>query len=65
MSETSGIGTKIQSDDFLGQFIGKRGSVTAGGNVDIISGATKSSEAYIRGINAAITVVNSLAVGGE
>jgi electron transport complex, rnfABCDGE type, G subunit len=65
MSETSGIGTKIQSDDFLGQFIGKSGSVTAGGNVDIISGATKSSEAYIRGINAAITVVNSLAVGGE
>ena len=71
MSETSGIGTKIGEDSFLNQFIGKAGNVSAANNdnlaneVQTISGATKSSEAYIRGINAAITVVNDLTLKGE
>lgn len=58
LSETSGIGTKIKDDGFLNQFIGKSGSVTESepDGVLLISGATKSSKAYLRGINAALTV---------
>ena len=50
MSETSGIGTKIQSDTFLSQFKGKSGSITGTGSapeknqIQTISGATKSSK---------------------
>lgn len=61
LSETSGIGTKIQQESFLSQFIGK-GHVTgvkapsSDSEVMLISGATKSSSAYLRGINAALTV---------
>lgn len=55
ISETSGIGTKIQDESFLSQFVGKSGYV-ASEDVDIISGATKSSKAYIRGINASLAV---------
>ena len=66
MSETSGIGTKIKSDEFLSQFIGKSGSVTgvsstpAKDEIQTISGATKSSKAFLRGVNAALTVVSQI-----
>ena len=70
MSETSGIGTKISGAEFLQNFVGK--STTVKGDkkaadkdtVVYISGATKSSKAFIKGINAAITVVSEL-TGGE
>lgn len=64
ISETSGIGTKITENDFLSQFIGKKGkiigtsSVSSSDEVALISGATKSSKAYLRGINAALVVAN-------
>ena len=65
MSETSGIGTKIQSEDFLSQFIGKSGNVSAQSeSVNVISGATKSSSAYIRGIDAALMVAQEC-IGGD
>ena len=54
LSETSGIGTKIQDQSFLSQVNGKSGSVMA--DVDVISGATKSSKAYLRGVDAALVV---------
>ena len=58
ISETSGIGTKIEEEGFLSQFIGKSGSINVSDNdgILLISGATKSSKAYLRGINAALTV---------
>lgn len=70
MSETSGIGTKIQSNDFLSQFTGKSGIISGVGSspskneVQTISGATKSSKAFLRGVNAALTVVSQIS-GGE
>lgn len=65
MSETSGIGTKIKNEDFLAQFIGKSGNVSAQSEtVDVISGATKSSSAYIRGIDAALMVAQEC-IGGD
>lgn len=67
ISETSGIGTKIQDESFLTQFIGKKNNITASegtNSVTLISGATKSSKAYLRGINAALSVASTLQ-GGE
>jgi len=70
MSETSGIGTKIGESDFIQNFIG-RSTVVKGDKkvsdkdtVKYISGATKSSKAFINGINAAINIASRLA-GGE
>ncbi len=52
MSETPGIGTKVQSESFLGQFIGQQGSADA----DIISGATFSSNAVKEAVDKALAV---------
>ncbi len=70
MSETSGIGTKINNSDFLQNFIGKTTVVKGDkkisdkNTVKYISGATKSSKAFMKGINAAIDIASRLA-GGE
>ncbi|MCL1792319.1 MAG: FMN-binding protein [Oscillospiraceae bacterium] len=58
MSETAGIGSKIQSESwFVEQFKTKPRDITAapGANaVDVIAGATKSSKAFLSGVNAAL-----------
>ena len=70
MLETSGIGTKISDSDFLNNFIGKTTAVKGDKKVSdkdtvkYISGATKSSKAFISGINTAINIASRLA-GGE
>lgn len=69
ISETSGIGTKIETPDFLNQFVGKSGSITGvasspeKGQIQTISGATKSSKAFLRGVNAALTVFQNIGGG--
>ena len=60
-SETSGIGSKVMSNEngVLDQFIGKSaadGTLTVGKNVDAISGATVSSKGVTTGVNAALAV---------
>ena len=60
-SETSGIGSKVMSNEngVLDQFIGKSaadGALTVGKNVDAISGATVSSRGVTTGVNAALAV---------
>jgi electron transport complex protein RnfG len=52
MSETPGIGTKVQGDSFLSQFVGQSGSAEAA----IISGATFSSRAVIEAVDKALAV---------
>ena len=70
MSETSGIGTKIAEDNFINNFIGKTTQVVGDkkvsdkNTVQIISGATKSSKAFINGMNVAIDIASKLAGGG-
>lgn len=67
-SETPGSGAKIESDEDFRQSVyglddtaGAVKSDSAGkGEVQVISGATVSSTAYINGVNAAIEVVNRL-----
>ena len=66
-SETSGIGSKVMSNEplssgvgVLDQFQGKSaaadGTLTVGKNVDAISGATVSSRGVTTGVNAALAV---------
>ena len=49
MSETPGVGTKTNSDAFLSQFKGRDGTVTVGGGIDAVTGATISSRAITAG----------------
>lgn len=51
MSDTSGIGTKVQEEGFLSQFADKNSVI---GNVDTISGATKTSKPVINAVDTAL-----------
>ena len=59
-AETPGLGTKVEEDSFISQFKGKSqklsGVASASGDdeIEIISGATSSSDGMIDGVNAAI-----------
>lgn len=56
-SETPGIGTKIEEPHFLAQFSGKDKGLlkdAVGSKVDIITGATISSQAVINGVGKAL-----------
>lgn len=58
VSETMGLGGRVKNDTgFLSQFLGKKTSVTVGQNIDALTGATVSSKAVARAINAARAVV--------
>lgn len=59
-SETVGLGSKITGDDFRGQFVGKDASLEG---VDIISGATFSSNYYINAIRDAFTAYDLVKEG--
>ncbi len=56
LSDTSGIGTKVQEETFLSQFIDKSSVI---GEVDTISGATKSSKPVINAVDTALKQVAS------
>lgn len=66
MAETPGLGTKANESNFKGQFNEKeakelsvvKGSATSDNQIAAISGATITSEAVTRGVNAAIKVFN-------
>lgn len=59
MSETPGLGSKVNESAFLGQFADKNASLTMGEDVDAISGATISSRAVTDGVNRAMAQVSS------
>lgn len=58
--ETVGLGSKITGDDFRSQFVGKDASLEG---VDIISGATFSSNYYINAIRDAFTAYDLVKEG--
>ena len=55
-SETAGVGTRAEDPAFLAQYVGRSGSVSLGGaeGIDAVSGATITSKAVTRGVNAAL-----------
>ena len=66
MSETSGLGANAHRESFRSQFIGKSGAVALrkhGGEIDALTGATVTSTAVTKGINASLAAVAELRKG--
>ena len=58
MEETFGLGAEALSDwEFLAQFLRTEGDVAVGVEIDSISGATVTSKAITRSVNAAVAYV--------
>lgn len=58
MEETWGLGARALTDaDFLIQFLGTDGSAEVGSDIDALTGATVTSKAVARGVNAAVGFV--------
>ncbi len=64
MSETPGLGSKVDSESFLSQFVGRKEKLEVKVNVDAITGATISSRAVTDGVNAAMALLNAYEAGG-
>lgn len=63
MSETSGLGANAARESFRSQYVGRSGSVRLrkqGGEIDALTGATVTSTAVTRGVNAALAAVQDL-----
>lgn len=67
MKESEGVGKKVAEEDYLLQYSGKSGTLTAvkstvsaDSQISIISGATVSSEAVCRAVNHALAAVTQL-----
>ena len=63
MSETSGLGTNAVKEDFWGQYVGGAGPFAVnkdGGDIDALTGATVTSRAVTKGVNAALEAVKTL-----
>ena len=63
MSETSGLGANAKRESFRSQYIGKSGSVALrkqGGEIDALTGATVTSTAVTKGVNAALAAAAEL-----
>ena len=58
MSETSGIGTRVQDESFWGKFIG----LSSFESIDTLSGATITSSAVLSGVTNAAAAASQLAV---
>ena len=74
ISETAGLGMKAKEAEFLNQYVGKSGgsfvvnkdnSAGAANEIDAISGATVTTRAVTKGVNAAYITVNEILNGGD
>ena len=64
MSETPGLGTRVDDADYLSQYAGVTAGLSAS-EVDMISGATKSSKAVLNGVIDALAALDGhLGSGG-
>lgn len=64
MSETPGLGTRVDDADYLSQYAGVAAGLSAS-EVDMISGATKSSKAVLNGVVDALAALDGhLGSGG-
>lgn len=60
LSETPGLGSKVEEDAFIGQYKDGTGPFTVKENIDPVAGATISSKAVTTGVNAALEAVGGL-----
>lgn len=56
-AETPGLGERVVEEEFWGQFVGQSGPFEVGGNIDAVSGATISSSAVAKAVNAALSAI--------
>ena len=65
LSETPGLGSRVQEAAYLDQYKGQSGTLALGEDVDAIAGATVSSRAVLIGVNRAVEILNRTVKGGE
>lgn len=65
MAETRGLGADARRAEFLDQFAGKSGELSIGREIDAVSGATVTSKAVVRSVNAAIGFVTGADIGSS
>lgn len=65
LSETPGLGSRVQEAAYLDQYRGQSGPLTLGEDIDAIAGATISSRAVTDGVNRAVEILNRTVKGGE
>lgn len=64
-NETAGLGSQVDSADFLEQFSGQFGTIRVGyGGLDAVSGATVTSKAVAQGVSAALEAVAQYSTEG-
>lgn len=65
MSETSGLGSNASKPEFRAQYVGKAGAALKkdGGDIDALTGATVTSRAVTRGVNAALAAAEYMRGG--
>ena len=64
-TETPGLGAvaaaqNAKGEAFRGQFVGQKGTLAVGEQIDAMSGATITSNAVVAGVNAALSYVANL-----
>lgn len=59
-TETPGMGSKVSDDSFLGNFIGRGADTLEFADIDAVTGATISSKAALKAVNAAIEAFNTI-----
>lgn len=64
MSETAGLGSRINDGEYLSQYGGKSGSLTLS-DVDVITGSTVSSKAVMNGVNDALSAFAEMSAEPE
>jgi len=66
LSETPGLGSRVNDDVYLSGYKGLSGKIVLGQGVEAISGATISSKSVLSGVNTALEAVASMGLtGGE
>ena len=64
LSETAGLGSRVNDAAYLAQYIGKGGSLVFKTDIDGITGATISSKAVLAGVNMAMTALETMGLAG-
>ncbi len=65
MTETAGIGTKINEPSYLSTYVGMGTDINFGNGVEAISGSTKSSKGFLSGVKSALEACELLYGKGE
>lgn len=64
LSETPGLGSRVNDPGYLSQYAGLGGKLALGRDIDAVSGATISSRSVLAGVNRALEAVSSMGLVG-